>query len=324
MTIKEAILKSLDDINGLTNYMQIYNHIVDNYYYDFGPAKTPSSTISALLGDFIRKGDTRVKRIKQTDGSFLYYLTKKEDIIGIDILTGTTESSVVAKSNGQKSYEERDLHRLLATYLKSHGIDSKTIYHEKSSNRKDRNQKWIHPDMVGIAFLKLQNASSQALQRVVNRIDTFKLNSYEIKKEINTDYELKESFFQAVSNSRWANHGFLVAFYINESLYDEIKRLSQAFGIGVIELRSNPFESQLLFPSEYKELDFKTIDKLCKINTEFEKFISHTEKIMSATDKYMEYAERGLQAFCDKPLSTDTEIEKYCMDKHIPIETTEE
>lgn len=65
MTIKEAILKSLDEINDLTNYMDVYNHIVKNNFYDFGPAKTPASTISALLGDFIRNGDTRVKRIKQ-------------------------------------------------------------------------------------------------------------------------------------------------------------------------------------------------------------------------------------------------------------------
>jgi len=35
MTIKEAILKTLDDLNRLTNYMEIYNHIVENGYYDF-------------------------------------------------------------------------------------------------------------------------------------------------------------------------------------------------------------------------------------------------------------------------------------------------
>ena len=65
MTIKEAILKSLDEINDLTTYMYVYNHIVKNEYYDFGTAKRTTSTISASLGDFIRNGDTRVKRIKQ-------------------------------------------------------------------------------------------------------------------------------------------------------------------------------------------------------------------------------------------------------------------
>ena len=64
MTIKEAVLKSLEDIGGLTNYLEVYNNIVKKKYYDFGLAKTPASTVSALLGDFIRNGDTRVKRVK--------------------------------------------------------------------------------------------------------------------------------------------------------------------------------------------------------------------------------------------------------------------
>jgi hypothetical protein len=91
MTVKEAILKSLDDINTLTTYMEVYNHIVYKKYYDFGPAKTPASTISALLGNFIRDGDTRVKRIKQEGGTYSYYLTKNEQNIEIDVLAGATE-----------------------------------------------------------------------------------------------------------------------------------------------------------------------------------------------------------------------------------------
>jgi len=63
MTIKEAILKSLEDINAITNYMEIYKHIIAKNYYDFKDAKTPASTISALLGDFIRNGDSRIKCI---------------------------------------------------------------------------------------------------------------------------------------------------------------------------------------------------------------------------------------------------------------------
>ena len=53
MTIKEAILKIPDEINDLTTYIDAYNHIVKNNYYDFGTAKAPASTISALLGDFM-------------------------------------------------------------------------------------------------------------------------------------------------------------------------------------------------------------------------------------------------------------------------------
>ncbi|MBS4040063.1 COG2958 family protein [Cecembia rubra] len=321
MTIKEAILKSLDEINDLTTYMDIYNHIVKNNYYDFGTAKTPASTISALLGDFIRNGDTRVKRIKQEGGTYSYYLTKNEQNIGIDILSGATETQTtkVTKVDKAKTFDERDLHKLLSSYLKNTGTYSKTIFHEQS-NGKDNNQIWTHPDMVGIKFLNLQTKASQNFLKSINRVDTFKMSSYELKKEINSDSELKKAFFQAVSNSSWANYGYLVAFEFSDSLNEEMARLNQSFGIGIIELNANPYQSKILFPAVYRDLDFKTIDKLCKINKEFEKFIEQTEKLMTASEKYVSGAEKELDEFCDEYFANDTEVEKYCKEKHIPTE----
>ena len=96
MTIKEAILKSLDNLNKLSNSTEICNHILNNRYYEFA-GKTPASTVSAQLGDFIRNGDTRVKRIKQTNGTYSYYLAKNEQSIGIDFLSGDAENQI-AKS----------------------------------------------------------------------------------------------------------------------------------------------------------------------------------------------------------------------------------
>ena len=86
MTLKEAVLKSLEDINDITNYMVVYKNITEKKYYDFKDAKTPSATVSAILGDFIRNSDTRVKRIKQEGGTYSYYLTKNEQNIGIESL----------------------------------------------------------------------------------------------------------------------------------------------------------------------------------------------------------------------------------------------
>ena len=55
MTLKEAVLKNLEDMNDITNYLAVLSHINDKNYYNFGGAKTPGSTLSAALGDFIRK-----------------------------------------------------------------------------------------------------------------------------------------------------------------------------------------------------------------------------------------------------------------------------
>jgi uncharacterized protein len=320
MTLKEAVIKSLEDINDITNYLAVCNHIIDKKYYDFSGSKTPSATVSAVLGDYIRNGDTRVKRIKQDGGTYTYYLTKNEQNISIEILSGSGETTTkVVKVDKTKTYEERDLHKLLSSYLKNTGIYSKTIFHEQS-NGKDNNQIWTHPDMVGIKFLNLQTKASQNFLKSINRVDTFKMSSFEIKKEINSDSELKKGFFQAVSNSSWANFGYLVAFEFSDNLIEEMERLNQSFGIGVIELNANPYQSKILFPAKYRDLDFKTIDKLCKMNKEFEKFIEQTEKLMTASEKYASGAEKELDEFCDDYFANDTEVDMYCKDKHIPTE----
>ncbi len=140
---------------------------------------------------------------------------------------------------------------------------------------------------------------------------------------INSDAELKKAFFQAVSNSSWANYGYLVAFEFSDSLSDEMERLSQSFGIGIIELNANPYKSKILFPPKYRDLDFKTIDKLCKINKEFEIFIEQVDKLMTAQERYYKSTEKELDEFCDNYFESDTEIENYCKEKNIPIEENE-
>ena len=218
MTIKEAILKSLEDLKVPVYNNEVLNHIIEKDYYKFTKGKTPGATISAQLGDFIRNGDVRVKRIKKSNGIYFYYLTKNEQNIGVEIIE--TDNDNFTKSDGgkkSKSYEERDLHKLLSSFLKNTDTYSKTIFHEQS-NGKDSNQIWTHPDMVGIKFLDLQTKASQNFLKSINRVDTFKLSSYELKKEINSDSELKKAYFQAVSNSSWANYGYLVAFEFSDNL----------------------------------------------------------------------------------------------------------
>jgi hypothetical protein len=61
---------------------------------------------------------------------------------------------------------------------------------------KDKNQIWTHPDMVGVGFKKFDTKEGRSFLETINRRDTIKLYSYEIKKSINNDSELKEAFFK--------------------------------------------------------------------------------------------------------------------------------
>ena len=102
-----------------------------------------------------------------------------------------------------------------------------------------------------------------------------------------------------------------------------MERLNQSFGIGIIELNANPFKSKILYPSKYKELDFKTIDKLCEINPNFEKLMEQTEKLLTATERYQSASEKELEEFCDSYFTNDSDIEKYCKQKKIILENDE-
>ena len=321
MTVKEAILKVLEDQKEPMTHTSILEKIDENKYYDWKTAKTPANTVAAQLYSFIKQNDTRVKRIKGNGNYFLYYLAKLEDELNLSEIIENAPTEKVSKKS--KVYQERDLHKLLSSYLKNKNTYSKTIFHEKSANSKDNHQKWIHPDIIGIKFLNLKNKSSQALMKVINKADAFELVSYELKREIKSDHDLKKTYFQTVSNSSWANFGYLVAFEISSNLIEEMERLNQSFGIGIIKLKANPYESEILFPAKYKSLDFQTIDKLCAINRDFEKFIQQTESLLTATEKYIKGARKEFTEFCDDFFTKDSEIEKYCAEKHIPFEIGE-
>lgn len=42
---------------------------------------------------------------------------------------------------------------------------------------------------------------------------------------------------------------------------------------------------------------------------------------MTASEKYVSGAEKELDEFCDEYFINDTDIEKYCVEKYIPLET---
>ncbi|WP_245953290.1 hypothetical protein [Moraxella caviae] len=87
----------------------------------------------------------------------------------------------------------------------------------------------------------------------------------------------KESFFQAVSNSSWANEGYLVAVDIRQDnqFIEALQKLSQSFGIGIIELNiQDVSQSKILSPAKFKEnMDYSVVDELANKNPNFAQFL---------------------------------------------------
>ncbi len=312
-TLKEALIKSLEDLQSGTA-TEVYKNIEQKQYYIFH-GKTPEATVQAQLGELIRGGDTRIKRAKNSNNVYCYYLTRNEDTVESTSLF----TDIKVNKKDQISYMERDLHPLLCTFLKDRNIYTKTIFHEQSK-RTEQYQKWIHPDIIGVKFIEYNDETCQQLFKFTNLSKAVDIYSYELKREINTDYELKQYFFQAVSNSSWANYGYLVAFEIGDNLLDELERLNESFGIGVIQLNANAYKSKVLIPSKRREVDFKTMNKLCNANTDFQTFFAQVEKVLTADSRFVNDIKQALENLCDIPFDKEEEIEDYCKEKHIPFE----
>ena len=164
---------------------------------------------------------------------------------------------------------------------------------------------------MGIHF-PFEDFEEQTLSLLANLSKpSYKLYSFELKKAISWA-DLKEYYFQAVSNSSWANEGYLVVFEdINEEILNELVSLNASFGIGVIQLESNINSSKVLLRAKERELDIQTLDMLINKNKNFKDFIADINKDIKVNDKFRIAKDRY-----DKVLNEE-EFEKYLKDKEI-------
>lgn len=182
------------------------------------------------------------------------------------------------------NHPERDLYPLLCNFLNDEdtGLDlfSKRINESTSSKKKGTAGKniWLHPDVV--AFKNLSKSWHKNVYKcsISNSFDKICFYSFEVKDEIATISNLREMFFQTVSNSSWAHYSYLVVPGIKDrAARDELKILCNRHNIGVIELdTSDPVGgTRITIPAYKKEkLDWDIINRLCTENKDFEEFIN--------------------------------------------------
>lgn len=192
------------------------------------------------------------------------------------------------KEGAAQTVSESDLYPLLSQFLFSElSIMSMRIDEKRASNRNGpRGNHWLYPDVVGIEDL------SQDWHREVSDCASAymdkksKLYSFEVKLVINRS-NVRECFFQAVSNSSWANFGYLVAGAINGAgTLSELRMLCAAHGIGVIQLSAEDHEeSTILIPSrERPDVDWQSVNRIASENSDFLEFVKRVRKFYQAND----------------------------------------
>ncbi len=226
--------------------------------------------------------------IKENSDSIFEVVATKPMLIKLKNQVINLEAQMEKNSEikeSKTSYSERDLHLLLSRFVsfnENFKAYTKTIYHESSKKSQKGVDKWLYPDMVGVSF-EYRNYQKE-LNKFIGKFNflPIKIYAFEIKKHLSVG-NFREYYFQAVSNSSWANEGYLVALDIDESdeeLMDLIKRLSFSFGIGVISLNSqNVDESVILARAKFKEgLDYSVMNELSVKNADFKKFLESVEE----------------------------------------------
>jgi hypothetical protein len=256
--------------------------------------KTIPSTIGAQIYTDIKDNSDTVF-IKINSKPTRFYVKDLPQDFDVNLLNVQTVQKLV-KAN--KSYSERDLHALLCFYVYTyHSIYTKTIYHENS--KKKTFSQWQHPDIVGV-FFPMEQWQTEIFD-VVNYTGNqpIKMYSYELKKELDFS-NLRESYFQAVSNSSWANEGYLVAAEVDRSddFMSEINRLANSFGIGLIALNTtNPDDSEILIQAHQRDiLDIEMMNKISEINPDFKKFLMGIRDSLSIKKAIKENYDKIIEA----------------------------
>ena len=244
------------------------------------PIDNDAALVQQIAAEIGAQRATRLQKkspyIKTTEGRpRKYYFTESTDSAEIDHAENSAASPVA--TTNRTAIKEHDLYPTLSAFLWSElDIFSKRIDEKRSRNSRGAGgNKWLYPDLVGMEDLShdWHREIKDCVQQYADK--KTKLWSFEVKILINRS-NVREVFFQAVSNSSWANFGYLVASEIEGAdTLKELRMLSSLHGIGFIRLDAeNPSESQIMIPAkERNEVDWDTANRLTEENKDFLDYI---------------------------------------------------
>jgi uncharacterized protein len=186
-----------------------------------------------------------------------------------------------------KNIPESSLHPYLVKFVHERfNVYSKTINALKVAKKKDKIGKWTNPDIVGVnpALLNLNPLFQKEVEKLgLLSTKVIQFYSFELKLKIDKSNVI-EAYFQAVSNSSWANLGYLVVGDLDTDavFLSNLTRLNNGYGIGVIKLNlENPVKSEVIVSAREKDIvDINFMNFLAEMNQDFYEFIETTVDII--------------------------------------------
>ena len=183
---------------------------------------------------------------------------------------------------------ESSLHPYLVKFARERfRVYCKTINALKVSKKKDKIGKWTNPDVVGInpTILDLNPLFQSEIEKLgLFSTKVMQFYSFELKLKIDKS-NITECYFQAVSNSAWANYGYLVVGDLDTdaAFLENLSRLNNGYGIGIIKLNvENPSKSEIVVSAREREIvDINFMNFLADMNTDFYGFVDNARKTIS-------------------------------------------
>lgn len=267
--------------------------------------KTPQHTLRvALTNDIKNRADSPFCIVSKLPTTFWLKEHKDELEKLSDKIQKAQEKAESKSQNNQKQQEahERDLHPLLVRFVADNfGLKARTIFHEKCTKHIKGKRQWSYPDIVGVKFPFDRATQTLNLLSNINQNEC-KIYSFELKKSIDFD-TLKQYYFQAVSNSSFANEGYLAVLdSIDIEVLGELKRLNTSFGIGVIQLNINALDSAVILPAKQRDLDIETLDMLVVESPCFRDFINDINECIRAKKQNLNYTDNFDEVMSDERL----------------------
>lgn len=254
---------------------------------------------SALLGQLVAEiganrpaWQKRYPSLRTTEGRpRRYYWTEKSEADEIENAEQSFSIAQIANQPGQQSQVpvlERDLYPMLIGFIGSEfGASAVRINEATASNKKGPGaNKWLYPDVVALEALTsgLNREVIEAVRHSGER--RARLWSFEVKRLLNRS-NVREAYFQAVSNSSWASFGYLAAAEIEGAdTLKEIQMLYAVHGIGLIEINmESPTESVLRIPAREKlTIEWSMCSRLADENRDYSQFMRKVRQFFQTGD----------------------------------------
>lgn len=280
---------------------EIADRLIAQYPVEYAEKRARSADRFATDGDFVSQivaeiGVQKDRIIRNNQGVFcqdkprprVYWFDPNSAVISLnpvrtnnddidDDIESDVEDGRINSQPENQIYSEHDLYPLLIQYLKSElKLYSMRIDEKRSKNNKGKNgNQWLHPDIIAMQPIAKDWHSLIKTCVTHGGGESLRLWAFEVKKQI-TRSSVRENFFQAVSNSSWANEGYLVCTGIEgNGTIDELRMLSALHGIGVLILNTeNPAESEIMIPAKPKaDIDWQSVNRLVEENDDMKDFI---------------------------------------------------